>query len=104
MSIEYKYMLYDNDPENVDECACCNSAAPLHGFDQQKTNRPFGETEKVNYCELCANTMISNSHQYPDQYREDRRTLQAIAAVSNIVLDKTTDRLKELETLKSENL
>ena len=46
------------------------------------------EPEKRRYCEICAETMVSSAHQYPDQYRETGEILRTIAWSHNRQMDE----------------
>ena len=101
MNIEYKYKLFESGSDDVEECACCRQEAPVHAFSCGSASVNAVEQIVHHYCEICSTTTISNSHQYINSTNTDRaKVLQAIAAVGNIILDKTTDRLEELEKLK----
>ena len=89
MTIEYKYVKTD---DSFEDCNSCGAEAPVFEFTQ---NRNFPrENNKVFLCELCSSTRIGNAHEYPEQF-PDHVLMKTIAAVGNIILDKTTDRTKD---------
>lgn len=86
---EYKYMKEDPDYDYIKECDCCQSEVPLREFDvQHHKKEQLGDKKFL--CKICAETFIGNSYTYPQQY--DRKTMQAMAQVGNILLDSIEQR------------
>jgi hypothetical protein len=89
---EFKYKM---DGEYIIECDSCGMEAPISHFN---ANLP-GKKER-DLCELCAGSFIANATEYTQLY-DNVALYQSIAMVGNILLDKLTDRRKELEKNKN---
>jgi hypothetical protein len=72
-------------------CASCFHDAPVDMF-----LRGFPQKKEEYICELCASTFIGNATEYPDLH-DNVSLFQSIAQVGNILLDKLTDRNKDIK-------
>lgn len=78
--------------ENPGECECCGfPTQDLTLYENQLTTIAGGgrgQTRRDDfwYCELCASTMASTYHRYPDQTPSGSDVLRSVCRVGNIIL------------------
>lgn len=72
--------------EKPDCCDCCQSQVAELKHYQPNGFSPGGMDAPQWFCDFCATTMASNSATYPDQYRGQAETLQAICFVGNAIM------------------
>lgn len=88
--IDFKYM---KEGEYNKVCYSCGWEAPLHFFEEK--DELSGRQSRY-ICECCATSFIGNATMYPQQHY-NIALFQAIAQIGNLLLDKLTDRRKEIE-------
>lgn len=87
MPIKYEYKF---DGDDLIECDCCGSKAPVFLFDNTR-NAETHLRGHHHFCEICASSKAGNSYCYPQQYG-DANVLQHVAFVGNLILDKVLNR------------
>lgn len=95
--MRYTYRFIESVCDHVPhECHICRCVAPLGDF---KLNKSDGSMEQVfvEMCEVCAATFISNTIHWKSVYSGEQAHMALILAqVANLLLDKLTDRRREL--------
>jgi len=70
------------DSEKPESCYACQFET-----DKLKWYPPVPRTNEGNwFCKICASTCSGNSVQYPDLYRNEGKTLTAMAFMTNTIL------------------
>lgn len=90
--MQFKYMFEEGDKNYPMECASCGCVAPL-----TKTKRRSSRAKEPEWClcEICSGSFVGNASDYHELNRD---ILQTMAQIGNIILDKLTDRTKELDS------
>lgn len=76
------YEIKMRDGERV-VCDACQYPAPVAEFSPKPLS---SDREPRHFCEFCATTFVSNTHDYPTQY-SDGASAQAIAHAFNALVD-----------------
>lgn len=80
-------MTDETDEMPPEGCDSCRFETALKRYDNHRSIGLHASGPKSKWlCELCASTMAGNAHEYPEQYRGERATLQTLCYVGNAIL------------------
>jgi len=83
---------FDRDGDPI-TCDCCHYPGKVAVYrDTMVSKLHHGQEQKdITFCEVCASTLLSISHKYPDQC-SDPKLHQSIAYIGNMILDAIENR------------
>lgn len=94
-----EYEIARDEDDEIETCDCCDCDVPTSLFDKpihllseegkrKAVSEPRKREDQFRYCEVCAATLISSVHGYPQQHYEDGHILRCMAQCTNLILEE----------------